>query len=67
MVVSKYDRDAAMPRIIDEVTVELARRHEREASVHCATYIGCAILFSSCWPGACTWHELMMSLVYISR
>ena len=34
MVVSKYDRDAAMPRIIDEVTVELERRHKREASVH---------------------------------
>ena len=48
MVVSKYDRGAAMPRIIDEVTVELARRHLCEASVHCtAQRIRSAILSSS--------------------
>ena len=33
MVVDKYARDAATPRVIDEVTIELSRRHKREASV----------------------------------
>ena len=33
MVVSKYNPDAETPRVIDEVTVELARRHRREASI----------------------------------
>ena len=32
MSVSKYASDAATPRTVDEVTVELARRHKREAS-----------------------------------
>ena len=32
MVVDEYDQDVATPRVIDEVTVELARRHKREAS-----------------------------------
>jgi len=33
MSVSKYASDAATPRTVDEVTVELARRHKREACV----------------------------------
>ena len=33
MVVSKFKRDTAMPRVVDELKVELTRKHAREASV----------------------------------
>ena len=33
IVVSKFKRDAAMPRVVDELKVELTRKHAREASI----------------------------------
>jgi len=33
MVVSKFKRDVALPRVVDELKVELTRKHAREASV----------------------------------
>ena len=33
MVVSKFKHDAAMPRVVDELKVELTRKHAREASI----------------------------------
>ena len=33
IVVSTFKRDVAAPRVVDEITVELARKHSREASV----------------------------------
>ena len=36
MVVSTFKPDVAAPRVVDEITVELARKHSREASVKLA-------------------------------
>ena len=33
MVVSKFKRDTATPRVVDELKVELLRKHAREANI----------------------------------
>ena len=57
MVVSQYGRDIATPRVIDEVTVELARRHKREASVVLSYTVHYTMWSINIFHEA---HELMM-------
>ena len=33
MIVSKFKRDSARPRVVDDLTMELTRKHAREACI----------------------------------